>query len=76
MCEGMSNVLDALAEILSIQVADISVGHDSWGELSHIQGNIEHLDVSTAHGDKLATFGPYAGEDQTANISGEIKVST
>lgn len=72
----MGNVLDTLAEILSIEVADISVGVDTWCKLSHVEGNIEHLDVPTAHGDKLATFGPYAGEEQTTNIGGEIMVST
>lgn len=74
--EGMGNVLDTLAEILSIEVAYISVGVDSRCKLSHVQGNIEHLDVSITHGDKLATFGPYAGEEQATNESGEIKVST
>lgn len=76
MCEGMVNVLDTLAEIFGIQVAYISVGVDSWRKLSHVEGNIEHLDVPTAHGDKLATFGPYAREEQTTNTGGEIVVST
>ena len=72
----MGNVLDTLAEILSIKVANISVGHDPWCKRSHVQGDIEHLEVPTAHSDKIATFGPYTGEEQTANIGGEITVST
>jgi hypothetical protein len=72
----MGDVLDTFAEILSIEVAYISVGVDSWCKLSHVQGNIEHLDVPAAHGHKLATFGPYASEEQTTNITGEITVST
>ena len=51
MSEGMGDVLDALAEILGIQVAYISVDVDSGCKLSHVQGNFEHLDVPAAHGD-------------------------
>ena len=76
MCEGMGDVLDTLAEILSIQVTYISVGVDSWCKMSHVQRNIEHLDVTIAHGDKLTAFGPHPGEEQTTNKGGEIKVST
>jgi hypothetical protein len=72
----LSNVLETFAEILSIQVAYISVGVDSWCKLSHIQRNIEQLDVITAQGDKLATFGPYAGEEQATNVGGEVEVWT
>ena len=76
VCEGMGDVLDTLAEILSIQVAYISVDVDSWWKLSDVQGDIEHLDVPTAHGDKFATFCPYAGEEQTTNIGSEVTIST
>lgn len=72
----MGNVFDTLAELFSIEVAYIPVGVDSGSKLSHIEGYIEHLDATIAHGDKLATFGPYSGEEQTTNKSGEIKVLT
>ena len=76
MSEGMGDVLDTLAEIFSIQIAYVSVGVDSWCKLSHVEGDIKHFDVPTAHGDKLATLGPYASEDQTTNVGGEITIST
>ena len=76
MCEGMGNVFDTLAEIFSIQIAYLSVDVDPRCKLSHVQGNIEHLDVSAAHGDKLPAFGPYAGKEQMANVGGEIAIST
>jgi hypothetical protein len=72
----MGNVLDTIAEIFGIEVAYISVGVDSGCKLSHVQGNIEHLDVTITHGDKLTAFGPYTGEEQTTNIGCEIKIST
>jgi len=76
VCDGMGNVLDTIAEIFGIEVAYISVNVDSGCKLSHVQGNIEHLDVTIAHGDKLAAFGPYTGEEQSTNIGGEINIST
>lgn len=76
VCKRLGNVLETLAKLLSIQVAYISADVDSWCEQSHVQCDIEHFDAIIAHGDKLATFGPYTGEEQATNIGSEVEIRT
>jgi hypothetical protein len=52
-------------KIFSIQMAYISVGVDSWLCRGWYRTSSW---CSTAHGDKLATFGQYDAEDQITNV--------